>query len=324
MLTRVSTAAAVLAALANGQAALGHGTPAEVTAVDGRLTLTGNAPATQEGFADQLYAETIAGSALAPVSQDRLFTDFPGMDVRGIEVGSGLWIEPVMLDADPGPGISPRGVWWWSPTSGGVEPLDADFRVDLISARGFGFTSLAPDEAIAEPLELMEPLAVDLNNHRHPLYYVVPNGSSAPTGAFGVFARLTSPAYESSAPFLIGLNHGLPAGQFVEAVQAINEAATPIPGDYDYDGAVTADDYAAWRNEYGLTGAGLASDGNRDGVIDLADYTVWRDHAANETSAGSIPVPEPSCAALGFATLMAAKRRRQSDAAEDGPSPAAA
>ena len=198
MFTRLYPAVAVLAALANAQSALGHGTPAGVTAADGRLTITGNAPSTPKGFADQLFAETIAGSALAPVSQDRLFTDFPGVDVHGIGVGSGLWIEPIMLDADPGPGVSPRGVWWWSPTSGEVEPLDDEFHVDLISARGFGFTSLAPEEALAEPLELMEPLAVDLNNHRHPLYYVVPNGSSAPTGAFGFFARLTSPTPDAA------------------------------------------------------------------------------------------------------------------------------
>ncbi|MEQ8847352.1 hypothetical protein [Botrimarina sp.] len=299
MLTRLFAATAALSLFASAQVALGHGTPAEVTVVDGRLTITGNAPATPEGFSDQLLAETIAGSALAPVSQDRLFTDFPGVDVRGVAVGSGLWIEPILLDADPGPGVTPRGVWWWSPASDEIEPLDEAFRVDLISARGFGFTSLAPDEALAEPLELMEPLAVDLNDHRHPLYYVVPSGSAAPIGAFAFFARITSPTYESSAPFLIGLNHGLPAGQFVEAVQAINEAAGRIPGDYDYDGAVIPDDYLAWKNEYGKSGLDLAADGNQDGVVDGADYTVWRDRLMTAPAPSeSRPVPEPTGRAI--------------------------
>lgn len=312
MYTRLTLGSAMLAALAIVQAASGHGTPAGVTAVDGRLTVIGNAPSTPDGFADQLFAETIAGSSLAPVSQDRLFTDFPGVDVRGIAVGSGLWIKPVMLDADPGPGVDPRGVWWWSPTSGGVEPLDEAFRVDLISARGFGFTSLAPEEALAEPLELMEPLAVDLNNHRHPLYYVVPNGSSAPTGAFAFFARLTSPTYQSSAPFLIGLNNGLASGQFVEAVQAINEAADRIPGDYDYDGTVTPDDYVAWSAGVGLTGTNLAADGNQDGVVDASDYTVWREHlTATPLASESFAVPEPGAAVLVLATVAVPHRRRQ-------------
>jgi hypothetical protein len=301
----------LLGALAMTPSAWGHGTPASVTVVEGRLTVEGNAPVTA-GFTDQIFAETIAGSALLPVTQNRLFTDFPGFDVRDVSVGSGLWIETLMLDADPGPGITPRGVWWWSPTSESVEPLPGEFRLDLISARGFGFTSLAPEESLAEALQLMEPLAVDLNNHRHPLYYVVPNGSAAPVGAYGFFARLTSPAYEPSAPFLIGLNHGLAAGQFVAGVQAINEAAWQIPGDYNYDGAATTDDYTAWRDEFGLTGTGRAADGNHDGVVDVADYTVWRDAVASPQSAPpTIAIPEPVSlcyVAWGVVSLVARRK----------------
>lgn len=311
MLACVRTAFALLAALAIAQAAPGHGTPAGVAVVDGRLTLTGNAPATAGGFSQQLFAETIAGSALQPVSQDRLFTDFPGVDISGLAVGSGLWIEPLVLDPSPGSGVAPRGVWWWSPISGGVEPLAPDFRIDLISARGFGFTTLNAEGPAAEPLELMEPLAVDLNNHRHPLYYVVQNGSSAPAGAYGLFARLTSPTYEPSAPFLIGLNHGLGPDQFVEAVQAINESAQQVPGDYDYDGTVTLDDYLAWKGGYGEEGLDLAADGNQNGVVDAADYSVWRDALAGPAAplTGATPAPEPSAWLTTTAVLLSLRAR---------------
>ncbi|MEM9351833.1 MAG: hypothetical protein AAGA92_02380 [Planctomycetota bacterium] len=296
MTTRTCYAFAVMAALAAAPTVLGHGTPADVTAVGGQLTITGNAPTTPGGFTDQLFAETITGSALIPVSQDRLFTDFPGVDITGISVGSGLWIEPLMLDADPGPGVSPRGVWWWSPISEEVEPLDEEFRIDLISARGFGVTSLAPDEAIAEPLEIMEPLASDLNNHRHPLYYVVPNGSVAPTGAFAFFAKLTSPTYDSSEPFLIGLNHGLGATQFVEAVQAINEAAGSVPGFYDPDPDGDVADLMAWQRTDGTT----------------QSLTSWETYFGEGASpiAAAIGVPEPCSVVLMLVGTLCFRSRR--------------
>ncbi len=51
-----------------------------------------------------------------------------------------------------------------------------------------------------------------------------------------------------------------------------------LPGDYNRDATVDADDLAFWRLSYGSrAGDGLLADGNGDGVVDAADYTVWRD-----------------------------------------------
>ena len=51
--------------------------------------------------------------------------------------------------------------------------------------------------------------------------------------------------------------------------------STPRVGDYDLDGKVDQEDYAAWRNAFGST-TSPAVDGNGNGIVDAADYTVWR------------------------------------------------
>lgn len=70
-----------------------------------------------------------------------------------------------------------------------------------------------------------------------------------------------------------------------------------LPGDYDVDGAVDADDYVAWKNAYGSTAAPFV-DGNRDGVVDAADYAVWRDNLGASifgSGGGAVAaVPEPA------------------------------
>lgn len=77
-----------------------------------------------------------------------------------------------------------------------------------------------------------------------------------------------------------------------------------LPGDYNADGLVDAIDYALWRESVGMTGAGLAADGDRSGVVDAGDFDVWRDNYG-ATLAASIPSPAPEPAAL-LLTLFAA------------------
>lgn len=75
----------------------------------------------------------------------------------------------------------------------------------------------------------------------------------------------------------------------------------PLPGDFNYDGAVDTNDYAVWQAAYGTTvpRLGLWADGNKDGVVDAADYTVWRDNFLEVgDGSGSSSVPEPPALAL--------------------------
>jgi len=68
-------------------------------------------------------------------------------------------------------------------------------------------------------------------------------------------------------------------------------------GDYNDNEIVNGGDYVVWRSMFGVTGTGLAADGNWDGSIDAADYDVWRANWAlrsawyTESGDGGPPVP---------------------------------
>jgi hypothetical protein len=72
-------------------------------------------------------------------------------------------------------------------------------------------------------------------------------------------------------------------------------------GDYDRNLVVNAEDYAVWRNSFGLTGADLAADGNGDESVDAADYVLWRANssaAAGGAAEALIAAPEPTSGLL--------------------------
>ncbi|MEN0110310.1 MAG: dockerin type I domain-containing protein, partial [Planctomycetota bacterium] len=79
--------------------------------------------------------------------------------------------------------------------------------------------------------------------------------------------------------------------------------AAGLPGDYNGDDQVNAQDYTLWQVTFGSTTI-LAADGNGDGVVDAADYSVWRD-ASDAQSAAAAAIPEPAATVL--AALAAAR-----------------
>jgi hypothetical protein len=89
------------------------------------------------------------------------------------------------------------------------------------------------------------------------------------------------------------------------------------PGDYNGDGLVDANDFAAWRSTFGST-ADASADGNGDGIVDAVDYAVWRKNrtstGAGSTTTGPASVPEPEALAFvmtGLAVLAVPFRARQ-------------
>lgn len=86
-----------------------------------------------------------------------------------------------------------------------------------------------------------------------------------------------------------------------------------LPGDYNLDGGVDADDYEVWRGEFASTLA-LDADGNSNGTVDAADYVVWRRNlgaSVDDIPSVSLQVPEPTTRFLLCAVglSMAARKR---------------
>lgn len=86
-----------------------------------------------------------------------------------------------------------------------------------------------------------------------------------------------------------------------------------LPGDYNLDGDVDADDYEMWRGDFASTLA-LGADGNNNGAVDAADYVVWRHNlgaSVDDAVSTATSVPEPwNALLLGGAALSIAFARR--------------
>ena len=111
-----------------------------------------------------------------------------------------------------------------------------------------------------------------------------------------------------------------PTATNIEAdIYALSPILPPyLPGDFDFDRDVDADDYSRWRTLYGNDiglDANADADGNGDGVVDAADYVVWRKNLGQPTGSGSIAdrrVPEPPTTVILIvaAVGMGLQRRR--------------
>ena len=74
-----------------------------------------------------------------------------------------------------------------------------------------------------------------------------------------------------------------------------------VPGDFNADAAVDAQDLAAWQVNYGLAAAARREQGDadEDRDIDGADFLVWqRNLSAAQSTMTATPVPEPSATIL--------------------------
>jgi hypothetical protein len=295
-----TTVALLLLATLLPSNASGHGSPAHVDGSTGQLVVTGNV-ADPVGYASEVFADTHPDAALFPIIGNRLFTDLPGFDISNVTPGSQLWIEPISRPDRSLDGSPDRWLWYWSASTSSIANVPAGQQLQLVSARGFGDLAITEFETTAGALQFMEPLADDLGEHIHSLYFIVQN-ASASTGeiaAYAFFARLTSPAYESSDPFLVVLPNGLTSEQLLEAATVVNEAALSThPGDFNGDGIVNLADYTVWRDHLGAADESLIQNAG-DGLngVDGRDYDLWKANFGMATplqTATIAAVPEPS------------------------------
>jgi hypothetical protein len=286
-------------------AASGHGTPIGVGVDGGTLSVSNGcndqSSPSCSGYAPMIFVD---GSADAMLDDSALpgftITDEPGYDLEGVAAGSGLYLDVI---ARPVAGSIPaarRLLWHWHSDSipenskVAVDPADES----LMLSSDFGDIIL-PQTGTPLPgaLKIAEPTEADIAaGHNHFLTYLLGNSPPADIGAFGFFARLTSPSYSPSQPFLVILNNGLDSDTLLTAALAINNAAL-VAGDYNRDDVVDAADYTVWRDTLGSTTM-LAADGSGNHVVDQADYGVWKMNfgqiagGARSANVGAI-VPEP-------------------------------
>ncbi|TWT88207.1 Lysyl oxidase [Pseudobythopirellula maris] len=87
---------------------------------------------------------------------------------------------------------------------------------------------------------------------------------------------------------------------------------TPLPGDYNGNGAVDAADFTVWRDALGTTGLTpfAGADGDGSGVIDQADYGVWASHFGEQPPPPAHTAPEPAATTAALLALAALALRR--------------
>lgn len=96
----------------------------------------------------------------------------------------------------------------------------------------------------------------------------------------------------------VGTFDGTPSGFLLTPI------ANSSDGDYNFDGAIDAADYAVWQQTFGST-SNLAADGSGNGIVDSADYSLWRKSVSSSAAILSTTVPEPKTIKLMFVGLGA-------------------
>lgn len=146
--------------------------------------------------------------------------------------------------------------------------------------------------------------------HSHLRFSLEPNLSPTPApppalGAYGVHLSLTTDALdvEDSAPFFIVFNFGLSDAGFARATEQFAALlGTPLPGDFNGDGGVTAADYTVWRDGLGT-------------LYTAQVYAEWRAaYGAASPTASAGAIPEPAAGALlagGLALLLTPRTRKE-------------
>jgi len=91
---------------------------------------------------------------------------------------------------------------------------------------------------------------------------------------------------------------------------------TLVPGDYDYDRVVDAQDLAVWSSLFGESGAGLDADGDEDDDVDGGDFLFWQRASSWPASGAEVAMsaPEGSASAMALVAAVAlgwAQRRSQ-------------
>lgn len=288
----------------------GHGNPITVHVTNGRLTLS-NGLSLSSGFVSLAYDDD-EDAYLDVAPGNTQGSTLPGFEVNDVEANSQLFLEIVPRPDFTDPSTPLRWLWFWDKETQQTAVAPDDPFLRIASQRGFGDVRVTQfgQPMTAMSVQALEPRASDVGTHQHPFLYLLDDSPTAKFGAYGVFARLTSPNYESSEPFLIALNHSLSSEEYADAARQIN-AAAGLPGDFDRNDVVDGADFLAWQRTFGST-TDLAADASLNGVVDADDLASWRANFGriwpDAGAVAAIPAPEPAPAALLAWSLVAVRR----------------
>jgi hypothetical protein len=273
-----------------------HGTPIHIDGGSGTLVVS-EGLALVGGYADWAFDPSEESGLDFPSATVR--TDSPGFDATGVPPGATLQLELLARPDHSTPGHPARWLWYWDPATNSVREAanDPDFRfrrLDLMGSLTIDqFTS--PAAAIMNVTESLTP-----DSHEHYLRYELDNSPAAAFGVYGVFARVRSPGFEPSAPFLMAFGYGALSDVYADGAQAIN-AAAGLASDFNADGVIDGGDLLSWQRTAGTSGgpgAYAAGDGTLDGKVDGADLALWRESFGQvvvypQVSPPAVAVAEP-------------------------------
>ncbi|BBO31768.1 hypothetical protein [Lacipirellula parvula] len=308
---------ATAVACAAPRGAWGHGLPIHVDGSSGVLAVSGglnlSAGYVSQGFDyhEDAYLDFGPGNTQ--------FTSLPGFQLTGIAANSQLNLEVLARPDFTQPSSPPRWLWFWDKETQELSTAPNDPLVRIASQKGFGdvrITQFTPPTTAAS-VKVFEPTSSEIGSHQHPLLYFLDDAPAAKFGAYGFFARLTSPNYGASEPFLIALNYSLSSEEHDAASRAINNAAR-LAGDYDRNDLVDGADFLAWQRAFGAT-TELSADGSLNKVVDADDLVVWKEGFGHSwpSTVGAAVVPEPTgLGLLAWALLFV--RRCKNGAPQNG------
>jgi hypothetical protein len=302
----VLAAAAMFAALNRARTCTAHGTPIIVNVDAGRLVVS-NGVQDDRGYADWVFADPDPEAWLAPGPGPSQFSTLPGFNVNDMLAGEELSLEILSRPDFTRAERPERWLWYWDASDDAVELAASNSALSLVSTRGFlpSVDVLQENPPTPTSLEVMVLQPGDIAQHRHTILYQLDDSTPAEAGVWAFFARVTSPSYSASEPFLVALNNGLEdETSYLRGGLVINAAAR-LPGDFDGDDNVDGADFLLWQRTVGST-TSLAADATLDGVVNGDDLAIWREgfgDVAPPAAGATGSVPEPT--AKWLAILLA-------------------
>ena len=210
----------------------GHGIPISVGVdANNKLTVSNTQPLyapsdLQTGYAPMILVDNEDDAVMDPITINSAalnlhgpydLTTLPGFNVTGVAPNSGLHLQVIPRPVGGVTPVTGRLLWHWSlslgenaaqPNAVVVDPANESLVIASDVDGVVQKISVPQTDGASPSLKVADLSASELGTHQHYLEYLLEN-PPAEQGLYGFFARLTSPSYGSSDPFLVILDSGV-------------------------------------------------------------------------------------------------------------------